>query len=67
MALCAGGFFAALVNIVTLTAGFGWRIIIEDGFKFLGVISLFAWVLAIAGDWLASNEGRPDQESFFQR
>jgi hypothetical protein len=67
MAVCAGGFFVASVGVDTLTAGLGWRIIIEDGMKVLGVISLLAWVLAIASDWLAPSEGRPDEESFVQR
>jgi hypothetical protein len=48
----AGAFFAASIAVDQLTAGWGWRLVIEDSLKFLGVVGVLAWSIGTAQAWL---------------
>jgi cytochrome bd-type quinol oxidase subunit 2 len=61
-------FFAASLAIDQFSTGFGWRPVIEDGLKFLGVVGILSYVLATGTVWLqardvndtvATSNGRP--------
>lgn len=45
-------FFGASVGVDTLTTGFGWRLVIEDSLKLMGVVAVAAWIVATARAWL---------------
>jgi hypothetical protein len=49
----AAVFLGASVAVDVLTSGFGWRVVVEDCLKFLGVVAACAWVVATAIEWLA--------------
>jgi hypothetical protein len=51
--LPAAMLLGASVVVDVLTTGFGWRLVIEDSLKFLGVSAVGAWVLATGVAWLS--------------
>lgn len=52
----AGLFFTASIAVDFLSTGFGWRLVIEDSFKFMGIVGIVAWMLATAQAWLMPHE-----------
>lgn len=48
----AGMFFAASISVDLLTSGWGWRPMVEDGLKLMGVAGLLAWTLTTGARWL---------------
>jgi hypothetical protein len=46
--LPAGCFFAASIAVDQFTEGFGWRLVIEDSLKCLGIAGLLAYVVGAA-------------------
>jgi len=44
--------FAASLGVDQFSTGYGWRPVVEDGLKFLGVVGILAYVLATGRVWL---------------
>jgi hypothetical protein len=55
----ASGFLLASIAVDQFTTGFGWRLVIEDSLKFLGVVGILAWALATAQAWLVPRSSAP--------
>jgi len=53
-------FFAASLGIDQFSTGYGWRPVMEDSLKFIGVCGILAYALATGQRWLRATGGSGD-------